>query len=319
MKYFYLFLFVFLFPLFLLAQKKDTVTVGLYITSIHDLNLGENSFKSDYWVWFNYKNDSLKPIETMEVVNAKENSYHSPSIEKKQNIMWSMHKCKSEIKKQWNIENFPFDKQYLKIVIEEATHDYNKIFYLADHKNSKVDPKVKIEGWKIDKFTLEQSVTRYETTYGDPVLKGYSEYPRIMATISLSRKGLGLFYKLFLGVYIAFCISMLVFFIEPTDVDPRFGLSVGSLFAAVGNKYIVDSILPETVTFTLVDKVHLLTFFFIFVSLLISVRSLYLFKNKSKIVSKKLDTYAFFTIASLYILINTYLLWHAGFFDSNNL
>lgn len=316
MKYFYLF--IFLFPTFLFAQKKDTLKVGMYITSIHDFNLGENSFKSDYWVWFNYKNDSLKPLESMEIVNAKENNYASPSIEKKNNIMWSMHKCKSEIKKQWNIENFPFDKQYLKIVIEEATHDYNKIVYIPDTKNSKVDPKVKIEGWKIDKFVINSSITKYETTYGDPVLEGFSEYPRIMATITLSRKGLGLFYKLFLGVYIAFSISLLVFFIDPVDVDPRFGLSVGSLFAAVGNKYIVDSILPETVTFTLVDKVHLVTFFFIFLSLLLSVRSLYLFKNGKKMSSKKLDKYAFFVISFLYILVNTYLLWHAGFFDITN-
>ncbi|TAE67878.1 MAG: hypothetical protein EAZ85_14715 [Bacteroidetes bacterium] len=318
MKYFYLFVFGAFFPIFLLAQKQDTVSVGMYITSIHDFNLGENSFKSDYWVWFNYKNESLKPIETMEVVNAKENSYASPSIEKKNGIAWAMHKCKSEIKKQWNIENFPFDKQYLKIVIEEATHDYNKVLYIADKQNSRVDPRVKIEGWKIDSFTLKHSVVRYETTYGDPVLQGYSEYPRIMATITLSRKGLGLFYKLFLGVYIAFSISMLVFFIEPTDVDPRFGLSVGSLFAAVGNKYIVDSILPETVTFTLVDKVHLMTFFFIFLSLLISVRSLYLHKKGKKTISKKLDTYAFLCISFLYILVNSYLLWQAGFFDFNN-
>lgn len=315
MKYFYLFIFIF--PTLLSAQKKDTLKLGMYITSIHDLNLGENSFKADYWVWFNYAKDSIKPLETMEVVNAKENSYFSPSIEKKNNIMWSMHKCKSVIKKQWNIENFPFDKQYLKIVIEEATNDYNKIVYIADEKNSSVDKKVKIEGWNIDKFTLKSSVARYETTYGDPVLEGFSEYPRVMATITLSRKGLGLFYKLFLGVYIAFCISLLVFFIDPIDVDPRFGLSVGSLFAAVGNKYIVDSILPETVTFTLVDKVHLVTFFFIFLSLLISVRSLYLFKNGKKIQSKKLDTYAFRVVLFFYIFINSYLLWNAGFFHWN--
>jgi hypothetical protein len=51
----------------------------------------------------------------MEVVDAKENSYTSPSVQKKNGITWAIHKCKSELKKQWNIENFSFDKQYLKI------------------------------------------------------------------------------------------------------------------------------------------------------------------------------------------------------------
>jgi hypothetical protein len=44
-----------------------------------------------------------------------------------------------------------------------------------------------------------------------------------------------------------------VFISHPDGIDSRFGLSVGSLFAVIGNKYIIDSSLPESTSFTLVD------------------------------------------------------------------
>ena len=37
---------------------------------------------------------------------------------------------------------------------------------------------------------------------------------------------------------------------------PRFGLQCGCPFAVIGNKYIIDSALPESTSFTLVDTLH---------------------------------------------------------------
>ena len=83
--------------------------------------------------------------------------------------------------------------------------------------------------------------------------------------IVITRDALGLFWKMFLGMYAAFLIAFVCFFIHADNIDSRFGLSVGSLFAAIGNKYIIDSALPESTSFTLVDTLHGLTLLFIFI------------------------------------------------------
>jgi hypothetical protein len=44
--------------------------------------------------------------------------------------------------------------------------------------------------------------------------------------------------------------------------DPRFGLSIEGLFAAVGNNYVADSNMPESISFTLLRQIH--DFFFIY-------------------------------------------------------
>jgi hypothetical protein len=311
-KIFLLFLLFILFIQSYAQTKKDKLLVGVYVTSLYDMSLTNNSFSVDFWLWFNHKNDSLKPLETVEIVNAKKTENVLPSTETKNGIVWATHKCRAEVKKQWNIEHFPFDRQILEIVAEEGVKDINYLTYEADKENSKIDKNVVLEGWKISKFDIKAGKSEYQTTYGDPVLKGKSTYSNVTIQIVLDRVGTGLFFKMFVGVYIAFLIGLLVFWINPEEFDSRIGLSVGSLFAAVGNKYIVDSVLPETVVFTLVDKVHLITFFFIFISLLVSVYTSYLHKQEKHVLSKKVDLWGFYLTTGVYLLINIWLIYDAA-------
>lgn len=291
-------------PISLFSQVPDTCKLGVYITSIYDLNMAESSFKADFWMWFNYSDTTKGYENTTEVMNSKNHEFSLTDSEVIDSINWATTKVKAELKQSWDVKNFPFEHQDLNIIIEDANNDSELLVFIADSLNSKYNKNIQLDGWKIDSFSIQSSNTTYETSYGNPSLSGNSEYSRIVATFRLSRDSVGLFLKLFTGVYVAFIISMLVFFIDPIFVDPRFGLSVGALFAAVGNKYIVDSIMPETTDFTLVDKIHSVTFMFIFLSVLISVISLNIYKKDLHKKSKKLDRISFGIITSGYVLLN---------------
>src|SRR4029078_8566724 len=103
-----------------------------------------------------------------------------------------------------------------------------------------------------------------ETGFGDESLaKPRTEYSAFRARMDIKRDAGGLFWKMFLGMYIAFLIAYVCFYIHSDGIDSRFGLSVGSLFVVIGNKYIIDSALPESTSFTLVDTLHGLTLAFI--------------------------------------------------------
>ncbi|MBY0425944.1 MAG: hypothetical protein K2Q22_09940 [Cytophagales bacterium] len=295
-----------------IAQPRDTCQVGLFVTSLHDFNLTDQSYTTEFWLWFNYRNDSLHPLETREISNSKSVESTISDTEKKGGINWATEKIRANIKTQWQLAHFPFDRQKLTIEIEEAIFNTSQMVYVPDVENSTYDQKnMDLVEWKVVGFTIFPATKTYNTTYGDPELKGESSYPSVRAEIIIERIGTGLFFKLFTGVYVAFFIAMMVFFIEPIDVDPRFGLSVGGLFAAVGNKYIVDSNMPESTSFTLIDKVHAMTFFFILISIVISAISLYLFKNNQIGRSKKLDRVSFFVLAFTYVTLNSVLIYMA--------
>jgi hypothetical protein len=198
------------------------------------------------------------------------------------------------------------------IEMEDSNNDVASMVYVADTANTRYDTLIKISNWDVTAFQLTAGTKKYPTTYGDPTLSGSSEYPYAALHITIKRKSWGLFFSLFTGLYVAFFISSLVFFIDPIEVDPRFGLSVGGLFAAVGNKYIVDSILPQSTTFTLVDKLHILTYIFLLVCIVFSVISLRIWKNGKEKAAVRFDRRAYIAIVSLYILINAALIWSAS-------
>ena len=285
------------------ATVPDTVKVGVFFTSVYDLNLAEKSFTADLWIWYNYRNDSINPLESVEISNAKEFEFQSDDIEKINNINWATHKCKATVKKEWNLKNFPFDKQELYVEIEDAIYDTEQLIYVADVANSKYDKNIKLDEWQIKSFKIEQMHKTYETTYGNPGLEGTSDYPGIKASFVLERDGVGLFFKLFIGIYVAYLISLSVFFMGPENPE-RFGMIVGALFAGVANKYIVESLMPQTIMLTLPDKIHNLTFIYIIFHLIITVLA-YRLTVKEKIkLGWRVDVTCFLLSIISFVIIN---------------
>ena len=296
-------------PLSPLLAQPDTVRIGAFINDIYDIDLANKSFSTTFWVWFNYANPELDPLSTLEITSAKSVEYGLDFTETKAGIQWSGKQVHAVIKKDWDVRRFPFDRQTMTIDLEESDKDIGELVYLADTANTGLDSELQISNWKIEYFGLQTRSKKYQTTYGDPELTNGSAYAHATISVSIKRKSWGLFFSLFTGLYVSFFISTLVFFIDPIHVDPRFGLSVGALFAAVGNKYIVDSILPQSTTFTLVDKLHILTYVFLLLCIVLSVISLRIWKNGQMARSKRFDHRAYFLIVVSYILINIVLVY----------
>ena len=87
------------------------------------------------------------------------------------------------------------------------------------------------------------------------------------------------------------------------------------LFAAIGNKYIVESVVPASSTNTLMDNAHNLTFTFILLIVVVIVISLHLFESgdeDKKRLSHRIDKIFFFAIAAAYTFINAWLVYRAS-------
>lgn len=130
--------------------------------------------------------------------------------------------------------------------------------------------------------------------------------------MSTRRKAGGLFWKMFLGMYIAFLIAYVCFYIHAHGMDSRFGLSVGSLFAVIGNKYIIDSALPESTSFTLVDTLHGLTLFAIFTIITATAYSLLLVKRNELRKAKRFDMIMAQVVLVVYLVSNVYFILQAS-------
>jgi len=253
-----------------LAAPPDTVRAGAYVISVHDINFHDKEYTVRFWLWFLYNNPDFDFNKQLDVPNAKsiESEIITDSIEGNK---WVIMKMKCVMKENWRVGDFPFDSQHLHVQIENTLFDKNTLAFKPDTAGSRFARKIAIDGWTINNFSVSTHTNPYETSFGDHRTKEQlSEFATFDIDMDIERDAWGLFMKIFVGMYIAFLIAFLSFTPNPWELEPRFGLPVGGLFAAVGNKYIIDSLLPESSQFTLVDSLHTLTFFSIFATLVVS-------------------------------------------------
>ncbi len=292
-------------------RKVDTVKIGTFISSLNNFDIGNNTISADIHLWCLYNDSSYNFEKEIEFINCDEASFNVTSLEKLENQYWFYTKLIVKSRQKFSALNYPFDSHQILFGIESTEYTTDDFVFKPDLIGSKLDSVVysQFEGWRINNVSFTSKAALYETAFGEPE-ESKSSLPRFDIAISISRISSWLIlFKLTTGIIVAFLISSCVFWIKPINVDPRFGLCVGGLFAAMGNKYVVESIIPSPNEISLLDYLHNITFIFIFLIIIISVISLRLVEEnnaKSINISKKLDIIAYFTITILYFTCMMY-------------
>jgi hypothetical protein len=186
-----------------------------------------------------------------------------------------------------------------------------KVDTLGEHYGS-----FTISGFTIQKDSFITSVFNqpYHTAFGDEsYAKPYSSYSAFRVKVGIKRDApWTLFWKVFIGMYIAFFIAYVCFFVHVESVEARFGLNVGALFAVVGNKYIIDSELPDSTAPTLVDMLHGITLMFIFMVIASTIYSLKLIKEKKIEQANRFDKITSRVVLFAYVILNIYFVSRAN-------
>jgi hypothetical protein len=292
--------------------SPDTIKLGIYLKTLYDFNSNAFNYDIDLWMWYKYKNKDLTPLSTIEIVNAKNFEYSGTRIEQNGDIYWAGQFAKANVNQVWDVQNYPFDKQKLELVLEESEFGPDKIVLESEDTKIMYNKDLDLNGWKIDKTSITNGIEVYETDFGDPKLEDKSEFSKVTYTLNLSRDSWSLFLKLFIGCFVAFFVAYLSLFIKPIHVDPRFGLSIGALFAAVGNKYVVDSITPSSVYFTLIDKIHGLTIVYILLLVLLSIISLKLFERDLIQKQRRFDYISAIVVLISFFTFITIIIYNAN-------
>jgi hypothetical protein len=293
--------------------KPDTVSVGIYITSIHDIDFKQKEYTINFWLWLKYRNKDFDFLKNLEVPQAKTVEKSFSTVDSSGEQVYMQMKLQCVMKDSWKIENFPFDRQTLRLSIENSQFDSRYLVFMPDTVGNHFDPRFTLRGWMIDSCTISTGIKSYETAFGDDeMVKPHTEYSSFRVRLGIKRDAAGLFWKMFLGMYIAFLIAYICFYIHSDGMDSRFGLSVGSLFAVIGNKYIIDSSLPESTSFTLVDTLHGLTLFFIFSVITATAYSLKLVKQNKPEKAYRFDMIIAQVLLLIYVVSNIWFISQAN-------
>ncbi len=296
---------------------KDTLKIGVYVDNIYDINYLNSSYKTIFYVWY----ISTKELKTENINNDISNfldvdkliEYNSLLIESNviknstSNKYYYLNKINATILNNLDVSKFPFDIQKLNIYLELNTHYKGEFVVLLDKKNSKIKPNF-IDKWKIGNVDLKYDSKSWDSNFGDILNEKY-QLDAINLKIPLYRESWTIYWKLFVVLFISFFLTSISVFIPNKNSEQKLSLIVGSLFTAIGNKYITESYLPISDQFNLSDKLHLITFIFI------AFFSIYaIFEQRTNLKDNlKKDFFVFITSIMIYILfisITTYSYSH---------
>jgi len=312
---------LFLFLLCLSSVKSsgaapDTVTTGIYITSIHNIDFKQKEYAITLWLWLKYRNKDFDFEKNIEIPQAKSVTKSFTTTDStKDGRVYLIMKLDCIMKDSWKTAKFPFDYQTLRLTIENSQYDSTELVFGVDTLGAHYGA-FAINGWSIrpDSFNLYVKNMPYKTAFGDETLsKAYTSYSAFRMKIGIKREASWtLFWKTFIGMYVAFFIAFVCFFVHAGSIEARFGLNVGALFAAVGNKYIIDSSLPDSLSPTLVDMLHGITLIFIFIVIASTIYALKLVKENQLRQADRFDTRMSRIVLLTYLGLNIYFIAQAA-------
>lgn len=257
------------------AQPAEVI-VGTYVNKVQDLSFRDNRYTVDFYVWFRWKATGAladyKPLDSFEIMNGRIDAKSSVVEKKIGDISYASARVTATIAETWDLTDFPFDWHRVQVRLEDSTLTALDMTFVADTTNSRLGSEIEMAGWSASNFGSEVQRRLYRTNYGDISLPtdAQSEYSRYVISWDIDRVGWGAAIKLLSTVILATGVAFVSFMVKPSDLDARFGMGVGALFAVAASAFIVSASVPDSASLTVADKLHMVALAGIFLTLLIS-------------------------------------------------
>ncbi|MEO8312685.1 MAG: hypothetical protein ABI520_16065 [Caldimonas sp.] len=288
------------------------VIVGTYVNKVQDLSFRENRYAVDFYVWFRWKAQGpladYKPLESFEIMNGRVDGKTSVVEKKIGDVNYAAARITATIAETWELANFPFDRHRVQVRIEDSMLTVLDLTFVPDKANSRLGDEIEMAGWRASEFGSEVQRRLYRSNYGDTSLPtdAQSEYSRYVVAWDIDRDGWGAAIKLLSTVILATGVAFVSFMVKPSDLDARFGMGVGALFAVAASAFIVSSAVPDSAALTVADRMHMVALGCIFLTLLLSAFCLRLEVRGREELAFKIDHWC---LAILPILFYGWVVW----------
>ncbi|MCX8173741.1 MAG: hypothetical protein N3F63_03925 [Thermoplasmata archaeon] len=276
------------------AATGGNVEVGIYQLSIGNFDLAKGTFVADFYLVFKWVNASISPV-AFEFINGRAASKEKifENITNGSCEMW--YRIQANLYMSPEFTNYPFDAQYLPIIIEDAKNNNSAISYRVSQDLYGYDNTLTVPGWKVE--GSEILVEDHEYPWGEV-------YSRVVFAIKLVRDAGATAAKLMLPPIIFCIVSGLSFFFKADKITHRLGLGTSTLISAVMFHLSQTTSLPPLPSLILIDKIMISVYGFL-ASSLVATTLIYIDEEFWKDVdyTKQVNRYgAIFTIVFPFVV-----------------
>jgi len=284
------------------------VQTGAYILRLTKVSPRDGTFDVDMWVWFRWTGADVRPDQTFEIANGVITSRSEGQIQDDGGVNYATVRVQATIFHEYDVSRFPLDDHVITVQLEDAELNNTQLSYVVDDGIA-LDPSVSVAGWDVSLQPTAVAAHVYATDYGlHSAAEAGGTYSRLTLAIALERTSYGTLFKSFWITALAVLLGLLAFLIKADDLDARFGMGVGSIFAASASAFVISDSLPPTTAVTLAEQINLIAVGVIFTSVFISIWSLRLRYADNEAGSLRLDRIAMWSLGILYLALNALVL-----------
>lgn len=285
------------------SPAATPVAVTVLINSVGDFSLREGRWDTDFDISFRWVGDAIDPGATFRVVNGEVLDRQKEVSETVDGERYERYNVRARIQQTFDPARFPFSDAGLIVAIEDASHDASVMKYQVYGSGIRIGRRAVSTGLKITKTYTGTKLYNYGPMDKPPSASG-EVYSRFLFALFVEPRGREIYTKMFQALFASVAIALVVFFIKPTFVDPRFGLGIGAFFAAIGNNIFVVTLLPPAGRVTLTDMVNLIGLVTIFLTLVQSTISLHFCDTDRWRLSRFFDRLCFPLFLLGYVVVN---------------
>jgi len=254
--------------------RRIPVALGVYLIDFARINLREESFDMAGYLDVSWTDPTiaLKPDErkgkvrrfrpgqiwapALEFVNAVEqvvaeregDLYVTDDGRATQRVRFS-HKFQSPLR----LKRFPFDTQTLTAVVAPFDPFAKDLDLVIDKKRVGKLSEASVTDWEID--AVDARV--------EPAPGGDAGDERLLFEVTVSRRYTFYLWRVLLPMTLLVMASWLVFWFEPTNLQPQISTGLAILLSLVTFTYAIDFSLPKVAYLTFIDRYTLTSFAFV--------------------------------------------------------
>jgi hypothetical protein len=256
------------------ASAPQVVEVGVWPTVIYNLDVHSNTFYMTAYVWFIWRGD-IDPTGTVEFPNnveswglTKAKTYPKP-INFADGRHYQCLRIEGRFFQPFSLRRFPLENHTLSLSIEDNTYSADRLLYRFDQRRSGLDSGLNIPGWTLHSWSGSARVHHYATNLGDlTVGSDSSDYGTILFEVKVTRPVNFFIWKMLLPVLIILLACWTALMLHPSQLASRVAMTGTALLTTVFMQQGYTSNLPEVNYLVLMDKIYVVVYLLIILSLM---------------------------------------------------
>ncbi|MCU0695631.1 MAG: hypothetical protein MUC96_03755 [Myxococcaceae bacterium] len=265
-----------------LAEPLQVFT-GVHVVDLRTVDVKEQSFQADFYVWMRFKAEGLDEarlaqVMSLEPVNGR---FESKEVIDDKLVGDQKYVCWRVVGTFFflpDLKQYPFDEQVLPLVLESTSLEADEVMLVDDRDSYArggtpearwgLAPSVVLPEFTLHKVERQVFEGVYPTNFGDPSKqRAATRYSRFALRVSFVRDAWSYTFKILIPLLIILAMAWLVFFLPVDQLDTNASVSMTALLSCMAYNVAVSSNMPDIGYLVLSDQLFMGTYVLLLFSL----------------------------------------------------